>query len=205
MFEKRPCAEPTRGRRTWQGEGLEGHARDKKLSTWQAQASKKPPYNWQGQFLEGKTPLRNQRVAGGNRWRNQRVAGARGKAKVWKETPLMGTQHMAGAGFEETTLMGTYNVAGPIFLRKGPFRNQRVAGGNTWQAQISKKRPLWEFIGWQSRFLEGKAYLANQRVAGANVEEPTFDDVTTWQAQVSNKPPLRNSECGRAMSGRRDP
>lgn len=43
------------------------------------------------------------------------MAGAYGK-----ETPLMGTESMAGAGLEESTLRGTYNVAGPAFGRRDP-------------------------------------------------------------------------------------
>ena len=46
--------------------------------------------------------------------------------------------------------------------------------------------------------------MGGQRVAGATVEEPISDDINAWQAQVAKKPPLRNAECGRAKSGRRD-
>ena len=32
--------------------------------------------------------------------------------------------------------------------------------------------------------------MGRQRVAGATVEEPIFDDINAWQAQVWKKPPL---------------
>ena len=70
--------------------------------------------------------------------------------------PNFGTKdpsELAGAGFEESTLMGTSNVAGPNFGRKD--RSERATRGRrTWQGE----GPL----------------LGSQRVAGASFEETTL-------------------------------
>ena len=48
--------------------------------------------------------------------------------------------------------------------------------------------------------------MGRQRVAGATVEEPIFDDINAWQAQVWKKAPLEGTYnvAGPAF-GRRDP